>query len=207
MADTDDPAGSSEQVDTGAPENGKPDDKPADEQGDELATMRKALERANAQAKQLRGELKELRPQAERARELEDKSKTETERLTDALAELRTQAESATSQLDKLRVALANAPDGLDLQRIEALASRLQGSTVEELQADAEELFAQLAPPAANGPAGGRTPVEQLRPGSLPKPADAPLPEQILAAEQAGDLVKARELKALQLIQLHEKQQ
>lgn len=172
-----------------------------------LAEVKSALAKANAEAAKFRHELAELRPLAERAKAAEEATKTETERLAEALAEAKTSGERHSSELAKLRVALAKAPAGIELARIEALASRLQGSTVEELEADAAELFAQLAPAPTTSSSATRPPVEALKPGTLPPTAEeVPLPQQIAAAEAAGEWERARELKALQLVQLHEKQ-
>ena len=168
---------------------------------------RAEIERLRREAAQYRTKAKELEPMAAKAKELEDQGKTELERLTGQLTEATGKADAATTELHKLKVALAKAPPGVDLGRIQALAARLQGATVEELEADAADLFAQLGPTAAPPGGAGRPPVESLKPGAAPpNTSDTPLPQQIAAAEQAGEWAKARELKAMQLAQLHDNQ-
>jgi hypothetical protein len=86
---------------------------------------------------------------AARLKEIEDAAKSETQRLTDDLTGHKTRADQAEGALRKLQVALDKAPDGMPLKRVRALAARLHGDTVEDLEADAEELFADFAPTKA----------------------------------------------------------
>lgn len=94
-----------------------------------------------------RNELKSVRNSL---KEFEDRDKTEAEKRAEREAELEKQATSAAAKALRYEVA---AEVGLPLN----LAGRLQGSTAEELKADAENLKQQFGL-AANGdepPAGG----------------------------------------------------
>lgn len=143
---------------------------------------------------------------AAQLKEIEDAKKTDEDRLKDELATAQTTGTEASTNLLRLEVALDKAPPGMDLATVRELAPRLQGGTREELEADAAKLFAvapQL-PTTQQTPATG-TPVENLRPGALPTQQPTPLPEQIAAAETAGDWETARQLKSQQLAELHQK--
>lgn len=108
---------------------------------------------------------------AKRLAEMEDASKTELEKLNEAkaLAESRaTQAESAGLRLE---VALDKAPEGMSVAQVRKLAKRLAGASREELEADAEELFAEFAPSAPtedDAKAPSRKPVPKLGGGKNP---------------------------------------
>lgn len=100
----------------------------------EIADLRKALHSANKEAEQRRLKLKEY----------EDRDKSETEKLTERTRELETTLTSA--QLTALRFEIA-----LDKGIPKSIASRLQGSTREEMEADAEELVKQLGTAKSGG--------------------------------------------------------
>lgn len=138
---------------TDAPQNNAP-------QNNESTTpagdgdLREAGQRALAAERQARREaearLKELEPLAAKAKALEDANKTELERLTDQLRAAETAGAGHAAAALRLEVALDKAPEGMSPAKIRSLAKRLTGSTREELEADAEELFAEFAPaPAA----------------------------------------------------------
>lgn len=121
--------------------------------------------------KQLRGEAasyrRELREAQERLQGLEDAGKTEVEKLAERVAQAEAGLASASSEAARLRVAMSK---GLT----ETQAKRLVGSTVEELEADAEELLKAFGASEGNGeeqdgqgPSGG-TPRERLTPGAAP---------------------------------------
>ncbi len=67
--------------------------------------------------------------------------------------------------------------------------------------ADKDPSLRGSGPPAA----AGRAPLEALRPGTLPSPPEPTLADQIAAAEKASNWALARQLKAQQLMKLHEK--
>src|SRR5690606_22671657 len=79
-----------------------------------------------------------------RVKEFEDATKTEQEKLSERLSELEKEKDSATSQLIRLQVALEHAPEGMPAKEVARWAKRLSGSTREELEADAAELFEGL---------------------------------------------------------------
>ena len=178
-----------------APDTGQPPETPSTPEqqpsapGDveaELGRVRQALHKANKDAERLRLQVKEH----------EDAQKTNEQKLADDLAAARSSSEANERQLLQLQAAMATAPPGFDPQQLADWASRLRGSTLEELTADAEALFASITPPAPAGNGQTSQPVESLRPGALPTTPQLNLPEQIAAAEAAGDLAKARDLKA-----------
>jgi hypothetical protein len=101
---------------------------------------------------------------------LKDKDKSEAERAADKAANAEGRAATAEAAALRLDVALDQAPDGLSVAQVRKLAKRLAGSTREELEADAAELFAEFAPDTGNDNRGGtrRRPRERLRPGAAP---------------------------------------
>lgn len=121
--------------------------------------------------RQLRGEAgdyrRRLREAEERLAEFENAGKSEVEKLTERVTAAEQAAGTASSEAARLRVALAK---GLT----ESQAKRLVGSTVEELEADAEELLKAFGAVAGNegeeeeGQGLTSTPRERLRSGSLP---------------------------------------
>lgn len=127
-----------------------------------LATIRKQRESeatAKKRAQELEAKLKEY----------EDRDKSEQEKATEKAAAAEQRAATAEQATLRLEVALEKAPDGMSLGQVRKLAKRLSGSTKEELEADADELFADFAP---NGDGGGkdpaRRPKERLKSGAVP---------------------------------------
>lgn len=165
---------------------------------------KKALDAERAARRALEARLKELEPLAAEAAKAAEARKTTEQKLTEKLTTETGRAAAAELQLAQLRAAMASAPPGMEFADVEELAGRLRGTTPEELAADATALFGRLAPPATQPAAttGGQQqqrPVEQLRSGARPTGAEPPLPDQIAAAEQAGDHGLARQLKSAQL--------
>lgn len=143
-----------------------------------LSTIRKQRE-SEKKLKAERDELREKLQQHERANESE-KEKAEREK-----AEAIDRATKAEGNALRLEVALDKAPDGMSLGQVRKLAKRLSGSTKEELEADADELFADFTP-AENGGGGGggqRRPRENLRPGAAPSSEPEELDPDKLAAK------------------------
>ena len=146
-----------------------------------------------------------------RVKEIEDKDKSELEKLAETNQVLATTA----SDHAKLRAAMAAAPEGTTPQQILGLYSRLQGTTPEELEADAATLFAQFTgqPPAAPKQLTPGLPTEPhlLQPGA-PQVGDAPsLQQQIQVAEQAalagtGDWATVRQLKSQLMVDMQRHQ-
>lgn len=154
--------------------------------------------------KDLERRLKELEPLAAKAKELEEANKTEAQRLADELAAATAERTTAATELARLQAAMAKAPAGMPAADVARWAARLQGSTVEELEADAEELFATI-PATASGSPVSRGPVEALRPGALPATPEVSLQDQIAAAEAAGNRDLAVALKSRMLEELRRK--
>jgi hypothetical protein len=167
-----------------------------------LDEERAARREAEKTRKDLEARLKELEPLAAKAKKLEEASKTEAEKLTERATAAEKRATDAESKALRMEVAAAK---GLT----QAQAKRLVGATKEELEADADELLASFGGGDTTGGGGakgkGRTPVEKLRPGTMPTPPDLTLTEQIKAAEQGGKWDTARRLKTQQLVELQSK--
>jgi predicted RNase H-like nuclease (RuvC/YqgF family) len=124
------------------------------------------IAKANSEAAQLRKRAKEAEDKVStleaRLDELEGKDKSEVEKLTAKLAEYDRKAQEAEQRALRAEVA---ASKGLT----PAQAKRLQGGSLEELEADADELLESFKPQEGNGsgPLPGK-PTEQLRGGSDP---------------------------------------
>ncbi|ABS03206.1 hypothetical protein [Kineococcus radiotolerans] len=182
-----------------APDDVNPDDEApeADGGGDKQrepfdeARAREALNKKNREAQQLRERLKELEPLAQKARELEEAGKSDLEKLSGERDSFRDRASSAEQRLSRLDVALEAAPEGISVTLLRQVAKRISGGTAEEMQADAEELFALLAPASApDRPADvvpGR-PKERLRGGSDPEDE----PDEMDPAKLAAKIRSAR---------------
>lgn len=101
-----------------------------------IAAMKRERNQARAEAEEFRKKVKEF----------EDKDKSESQRLQEAADEAKSRAGKAEVGYRKLQTAMDRAPDGASLTQIKAVAKRLSGETDEELETDADELFALLAP-------------------------------------------------------------
>lgn len=87
--------------------------------------------------KQLRAQVKELKPKAAELDKRNEADKSEVDKLTESNSELSTRASSAEHDLARYKAAVKAGVTGED---IETFAARLQGETAEELEADAAEL-------------------------------------------------------------------
>lgn len=166
---------------------------------------KKALAEERAARRQLERELAELKPLADAARKAEDARKTNEQKLTEKLEAATAGQASAESELSRYKAVVAAMPPGFDPAELPKVLKRLAGSTSDELEADAAELFALFAPQqqGTTTPAQpGRPSVDSLRPGALPTTAEPSLADQIRAAEQAGDVGESLRLKSAQLMQL-----
>ena len=139
------------------------------------------IHKANSEAANLRRKLKELEPLAAKARELEDANKTELEKLTERVTAAEREAGETGLSAMRLEVALDKAPDGVSLAQIRKLAKRLSGSTREDLEADAEELFGDLVP-ASGGKPPTQRPKEALKGGADPETEPEKDPADLAAA-------------------------
>ncbi|MFG3476469.1 hypothetical protein ACGF3K_14555 [Streptomyces sp. NPDC047980] len=133
-----------------------------------LAAERKA--RAAAE-KAVTATQKERDRLAARLQELEDRDKTEAQKLAEAKAAAESEAATARQELLRYRVAAAKKLPA-------SLAARLQGSTEEEMAADADALLEVLgAQQQANAPSYD---------GGVRKPAPAPTDMNALIRQKAG---------------------
>ena len=94
---------------------------------EDIKKMQSALRKANKEAETFRLKLKEI----------EDRDKSETEKLTERTRELEGNLTSAEQRALRLEIAL-------DKGIPKTIANRLQGSTREEMEADADELLKTL---------------------------------------------------------------
>lgn len=139
-----------------------PDD--GDEEEFDAERAKAKIAKANSEAKNLRERLKAAEEKAARLDEIEEADKTETEKLTAKLAEYERKAQEAEQRAMRAEVA---ASKGLTA----AQAKRLVGGSLEELEADADELLESFKPQEGNDdgkpPPSGR-PTENLRGGTDP---------------------------------------
>lgn len=130
------------------------DDDGAEQLGD---AGKRALDSMKAKLKAERARIKELEPLAEQARQANDAAKTQAQK--DAEARQAVERERDAARLELLK---RDAADEAGLPK--AWAARLQGSTAEELLADAKALAKDVAPPQQSN----ARPVPELRSGALP---------------------------------------
>jgi len=139
----------------------KPPQSAAEQLGD---PGKKAIDAMKAERNSARRELEAARL---KLKEFEDQGKSESERLQEERDSHKSRAEKAEAALKRREVAEDRAPEHATPAQIRAVAKRLAGDTDEELEKDADELFALLAP----APTGSKTasrPKERLRGGSEP---------------------------------------
>ena len=161
-----------------AEDTGKPADKP--DLGDAGKKAIDAMKRERNAAK------KALADAQAKLKEYADKDKTDTERLAEAAEEAKNRAAKAEQSFGKLQTAMDRAPEGATLAQIKAVAKRLTGDTEEEMEADADELFALLAPPSTEDTERGKAPAgrpkERLRGGGDPEDEPEEMDPRKLAA-------------------------
>lgn len=133
--------------------------------GEDTTSLKSALAKERARAKAAEQERDALKSSIA-------EGKTDAERVAGTLAELKARADAADLRAMRAEVA---ASKGLTPKQ----AARLQGTTVEELEADADDLVAAFKPAEGDTAAGaepvngGRKsttgrPTEALRPGATP---------------------------------------
>lgn len=127
-----------------------------------------------AEARKWEARAKENSGAATRLAELENAKKTEAEKTAERLTAAERKAADAELSALRLDVALDKAPDGMAVAQVRKLARRLSGSTREEMEADAAELFADFAP-KPKPTADSRRPVEALKSGALPAGETTPV--------------------------------
>lgn len=109
---------------------------------------RKKIAKANREAQNLRTRMKELEAGQAEYQKWKDSQKSEAEKIAERAAAAEEKAEKLQREV---WIAKVIAKHGLS----ENQAKRLQGSTLEELDADAAELAEDLKVPAGRKPAGG----------------------------------------------------
>lgn len=132
------------------PPTGDPVDPPVgDPESEDPKGLGDAGKRAiDAMKKERNAARKELADAQKKIKEYSDKDKTESQRLQESAEDAKTRAARAEVTHRKLQTALDRAPEGASLTHIKAVAKRLSGDTDEELETDADELFALLTPSA-----------------------------------------------------------
>ena len=122
-----------------------------------------ALQKERDQRKALEKQIRELKPLAAKARELEEASKSELDKAAERAAAAEARAAAAEAQLVRKDIAAAK---GLKPEAAEFLT----GTTPEEIEASADKLLALM--PEQQRPPG--RPVEQLQSGAVPAANQAP---------------------------------
>jgi predicted nucleic acid-binding Zn-ribbon protein len=130
---------------------------------------KRALERMKESKKAAEKKAAELE---ERLSKYENENKSELQRLQEERDKLRESSTKAVSEARAMRVAMDAAPEHATLAHVRAVAKRVRGEDDDELQADAEELFALLAPESKTTKTPQR-PKERLKGGSA-EPDDEP---------------------------------
>lgn len=125
----------------------------------------KLIQNVRSDAEKAKAEREEL---AKKVKAHEDATKSDTEKLEERATGAETKANEFEGKFLRLDVALEKAPEGMLLPQVRKLAKRLSGSNREELEADAEELFAEFAPDSDDDEKPRRRPTERLRPGAAP---------------------------------------
>lgn len=122
---------------------------------------------------------KELEQLRTKIKEYEEANLTEKQRLEKELEEAKTSSSTTGADLLKIRAAMAKAPEGMSPSKILTMSKRLTGNTPEELETDAEELFADFAPASTRPPS--KVPAENLKGGGEPDKDPEPDPDKIVA--------------------------
>lgn len=157
--------------------NETPDDATSDGEDTKATEVdhKAEAEKWKAIARKQEGRAKENADAAKKLADLEEQGKTESQRTADALAAAEKRANKAEAENLRMTVALDKAPEGMSLSKVKKLAARLSGETQEDLESDAEELFADFSSTETDvetkdGNEGEtrRRPQERLKPGGAP---------------------------------------
>lgn len=137
---------------------GTDDSKPDDQKLDAQPDTRTDDTDWKAESRKWEKRAKDNADAAKRLAEIEDAKKSEQDKLNEQLEAARREGTEAKTTALKMDVALDKAPEGMPLKQVRKLAKRLTGSTREELEPDADELFAEFK---QSGSSNGR-PAEKL---------------------------------------------
>jgi len=140
------------------PEGDEQDTDEAEIEGLDDSAIKSKIQKVNKEAQALR---KRAKAAEDRLAEIDAANKTDAEKAADRLADAEKKATEAQARADRLEVAAAK---GLTPSQ----AKRLQGSTVEELEADADELLADFKP-ADDGQGMPRRKPRELSSGNDPE--------------------------------------
>lgn len=157
------------------------DKTPAPAEKTDTKDWQSEAEKWKALARQHESRAKANADAAKRLGEIEDSAKSDLERERDKAADAERRAGDAERRAVQLEVALDKAPEGMSLTQVRKLSRRLAGTSREELEADAEELFTDFAPAKDDANAdkakqtgdddesenGRRRPKERLKPGTV----------------------------------------
>lgn len=150
---------------------------------DRIAELEKDNEKWKGLSRKHEDRAKENADAAKELAELKDTDTTAAQKAADKAAAAEQRASQAEAKAERLEVAIDKAPEGMSLAQVRKLSKRLTGASREELEADADELFADFKPDTGDGggdapgtgddkddtPAtSGRRPTEKLTPGSAP---------------------------------------
>lgn len=146
------------------------------------------VKKLREEAAKYRTQAKENAEAAERLSEIEESQKSEAQRQAEALEA--TQAElAAYKQREQVQSWASEVSKESGVP-----ASALRGSSLEEIQAHAEELKSLITPDSK--PSGSAVPSISKSPEHS---GNVPIGDQIVAAEQAGNKELVAALKAMQL--------
>lgn len=130
----------------------------------ELELAKAEAEKWKAMSRKHEAQAKENADAAKKLKDAEDASKTDAERTAARIAELETKVNASDLRAMKAEVAASKS-------LTPAQARRLTGTTVEELEADADDLLASFKPAATDGEQEGDKPTtgkpkEKMRAGA-----------------------------------------
>lgn len=153
-------------------ETGRKDEDDDPEGADQLGDAgKRALERIKEDRRSAREERDrakaELADANAKLRKHDDKDKSETQRLVEERDQLKSELSKATSAMRRREFAEEFAPEHATPTQIRAVAKRLAGDNDAELEADAKELYALIAPEPGKQSLPSK-PKERLRGGGDP---------------------------------------
>lgn len=111
---------------------------------------------------------KSFKETAAKLKKYEDEGKSELQRLQEERDQLRESSSKAASEARAMRVAMDRAPEHATLVQVRAVAKRVRGDEDDDLEQDADELFALLAPEPKAATKTPSRPKERLKGGSEP---------------------------------------
>lgn len=154
-----------QEPDTGTEQDTDAEDTSAEMDWEAEAKKWKALSRKHESS------AKQNAAAAAKLKEHEDAQKSKEQQAADKAAEAERRATSAEQAALRLEVALDKAPEGMSVAQVRKLAKRLAGSSREEMESDAEDLFADFEPAGGSSDddrGSRRRPRERLRSGAAP---------------------------------------